>query len=101
MFGKEKVVTLRKYRPLFITVDGKVVEGKSTNWLITNRNTGSIKEFLTLGILENGFLSDDIGDIYIISNVIKITWEVIAERTIADTFREYQFWVKEEEIYCD
>jgi hypothetical protein len=100
MFKKENV-TLRKYKPVFTTTDGKVIEGKTTKWLITNRITGSVKEFLMLGVSDNGFISDDLGDIYILYNIIKVSWDVVAEKVVKDTFREYQFWVNEEEACQD
>jgi hypothetical protein len=100
MFKKENV-TLRKYKPVFTTTDGKVIEGKTTKWLITNRIAGSVKEFLMLGVSDNGFISDDLGDIYILYNIIKVSWAVVDEKVVKDTFREYQFWVNEEEVCQD
>lgn len=92
LFEKEKI-NIRKYKPVFITVDGKEHEGHEYNWIIVNRLKCSAPEYIMIDIRSDGFLRDKEGIMYILSNIISIDWRIVEEREIEDNYSEYQVYI--------
>jgi len=94
LFEKEKI-NIRKYKPVFITVDGKEHEGLEYNWIIINRLKCSAPEYIMIDVTSDGYLRDKEGIMYILSNIISIDWQVIEEKIVEDTFDEFEVYVKD------
>lgn len=93
LFKKEKV-TLCRYKPIFITVDGKKHEGRTSDWVITQKIRTPVPDYLMLDIKEDGYVKDNFGNMYILSNIICIEWQRVEQKKVEDTFREFQIRVK-------
>jgi hypothetical protein len=93
LFKKEKV-TLCRYKPVFITIDNKIHEGKTSDWVIVQKVRTPVPDYLMLDVKEDGYIKDELGDMYILSNIICITWKKAEQKKVEDTFREFQIRVK-------
>jgi hypothetical protein len=92
LFEKEKI-NIRKYKPVFITVDGKEHEGPEYNWIIINRLKCSAPEYIMIDVTSDGYLRDKKGIMYILSNIISIDWQVVEKREVEDNYSDVQVYI--------
>lgn len=91
---KKDNVTVKKYKPIFITVDNVKHEGLEYNWAIADRLKCSIPEYIMLDIKSDGYIEDENKIMYPLSNIISIEWKLSKEMIVEDNFSEYQVYVK-------
>lgn len=92
LFEKPKI-KIQKYKPVFITVDGKEHEGPEFNWIIPCRIKCTPSKYIMYDISSDGYLRDKEGIMYILNNIISIDWQVIEEREVEDKYSEYQVYI--------
>jgi hypothetical protein len=90
---KRDIITLRQYQPIFGTIDGVRHEGVIYNWAILERLRVSVPEYLMIDINSDGYIMDKDRVMYPIHNVKSITWEIVRERKMEDTFNDYTIFV--------
>lgn len=92
LFEKPKI-KIQKYKPVFITVDGKEHEGPEYNWIIPSRIKCSPSKYIMIDVKSDGYLEDKDGVMYILSNIISIDWQVAEEKEVEDKWSDYQVYV--------
>lgn len=88
-------INIRKYKPVFITVDGKEHEGPTYNWIIPSRIKCTPPTYIMYDVSSDGYLRDKEGVMYILSNIISIDWQVVEEKEVEDKYSEYQVYISE------
>lgn len=88
-------VTLRRYYPIFTTVDNATHKGITYEWGIAERLRCSIPEYIMAKIKEDGYMRDDNENMFPLANIVKITWVLDGEITTPDVFGENQVWVSD------
>lgn len=91
-------VTLQKYKPYFVTVDGVRHEGLNYCWCIAERLRCSIPEYIMVDLRSDGYIEDQDLLMHPLSNVISIEWKLIDEKTVEDRFSQYQIFVTTKEL---
>ena len=81
---KEKEVTIKKYKPYFITTDEKKHEGATYGWYVADRLNCTVPQYLMSFIREDGYIEDRSGIMYLLSNVMSIEWYLVEESTIKE-----------------
>ena len=97
LFEKEKI-TVQKFKPFFVTVDGIEHEGLNYKWGITNRLLCTIPEYIMIDIEENGYIKDKNEIMYPLTNIVSIEWKLLEEKIIEDNFSKYQIFVTTKEL---
>jgi hypothetical protein len=97
-FFKKDIVTLKKYKPTFITVDGKEHEGIEYNWAVIERLKCSVPEYIMVDINSDGYIEDEKKIMYPLANVISINWKVVGELQVEDYFDEYTIFVSHSKV---
>jgi hypothetical protein len=92
---KNPKIKIQKYKPVFITVDGKNHEGPEYNWIIPSRIKCSPSTYIMYDVSSDGYLRDKEGIMYILSSIISIDWRVIEEREVEDTYDEFKVYIKD------
>ncbi len=92
LFEKPKI-KIQKYKPIFITVDGKEHEGQTYNWIIPSRIKCTPPTYIMYDVSSDGYLRDKEGILYILNNIISINWQVVEEREVEDKYSEYQVYI--------
>lgn len=95
---KKDNVTVKKYKPLFITVDNVKHEGLECNWAIEDRLICSIPEYIMLNIKSDGYIEDENRIMYPLSNIISIEWKLLKEIIVEDNFDKYKIFLTTEEL---
>ena len=90
---KKDIVTLRKYKPVFVTTDGVKHEGQTYNWAIVERLRCSIPKYIMIDVNSDGYIEDKEKVMYPLTNVISIEWELIKEVKRDDNFNDYTIFV--------
>lgn len=90
----EPTVDVRKYKPVFTTIDNVVHEGYVYNWIILQRVTDAL-DYLMCDVKADGYLRDTQNIIYPLSAILSIKFEVVDERRVQDTFGSSQVCVRE------
>lgn len=90
---KKEIVTLRKYRPIFVTTDGVKHEGQTYNWGIVERLRCSIPKYIMIDIKSDGYIEDNKKVMYPLTNVVSIEWELVKELKLEDNFGDYTIFV--------
>lgn len=99
---KKKMVTVKKFRPVFTTIDGNAHIGMEYKYGIVNRLSCSIPEFMMIRIKDDGYLKDNESVMYPLANIISIDWKLEDKREIEDKFDQFTIFVSEEEFGgCD
>lgn len=86
-------IKIQRYKPVFVTVDGKEHEGLTYNWIIPTRIKCSPSTYIMYGVSSDGYLKDKEGVMYILSNIISIDWQVVEEKEVEDKYSEYQVYI--------
>jgi hypothetical protein len=86
-------IKVQKYKPVFVTVDGKEHEGPVYNWIIPSRIKCSPSTYIMYDVSSDGYLKDKDGVMYILSNIISIDWQIAEEKEIEDKYSEYQVYI--------
>ena len=94
---KKEIVTLKKYKPIFTTTDGKVHEGHEYKWAIEERLRCSIPEYLMIDIKSDGYIKDVNDIMYMLTNVISIEWKLLKDAMTEDTFNSHTIFVNDVE----
>lgn len=94
----DKKVTVQKYKPLFTTVDDKTHEGLVSKWVITDRLSCTVPEYLMIDIKSDGYMLDINKIMYPLQNIKSIKWELLDEKSVPDKFSSYQIFVKKREL---
>lgn len=97
LFKKEKV-TLQKYKPFFVTVDGVRHEGLEYNWVIKDRLRCTVPQYLMIDIKSDKYIEDKNGIMYMLTKVFSIEWKLIKEKTVEDNFNVYQISASDDEV---
>jgi len=97
LFKKDKV-TLQKFKPFFVTVDGVQHEGSCYNWGILDRLRCSVPEYIMIDIKSDGYIEDKNKIMYPLFNVVSIEWKLLEEKVVEDNFRDYQVFVTTKEL---
>jgi hypothetical protein len=97
-FFKKDIVTLNKYKPTFITVNGQEHTGVEYNWAIVERLKCSIPEYIMVDINSDGYIEDENKIMYPLANVVSIKWNLVGEMTVEDYFDEYSIFVSNSKI---
>ena len=92
-FFKKDIVTLKRYKPVFTTVDGKRHEGRTYNWAIEERVRCTIPQYIMIDIKSDGYIEDKEKIMYPLTNVLSIEWAVVGEVQLEDKFSEYSVFV--------
>lgn len=95
--NEKKKVTLQKFKPFFITIDGVEHEGLEYSWYISERLI-SVTEYIMVDIKRDQYIKDKNEFMYMLSNVISIRWELLEEKIVEDNFSEYIAKVTTEEL---
>ena len=100
MFRKveKRKVTVQKFKPFFVTTDGRIHEGVHSNWYIADRINCTVPQFIMIDIKSDGYIEDEYGVMYPLTNVVSIKWELLDERIVEDNFDEYDVFVSTEEL---
>lgn len=91
-------VTLKRYYPVFTTVDNATHKGVTYRWGIVERLRCSIPEYIMATIKEDGYMRDDNDNMFPLTSIVKITWVLDGEITVPDMFGEYQVWVSDTQV---
>lgn len=86
-------IKIQRYKPVFVTVDGKEHEGTTYNWIIPTRIKCSPSTYIMYDVSSDGYLKDKKGVMYILSNIISIDWRVVEEKEVEDKYSEYQVYI--------
>ena len=97
-FSETKEVTIQKYKPIFITIDGNKHEGTIYNWCIANRLNCKVPVYLMDLVLEDKYIKDKDGIMYFISNILSVEWKLIEERVVEDNFKYYKNFITDKEL---
>ena len=95
---KKKIVTVEKYRPVFMTVDGNLHAGLEYKYGITNRLRCSIPEYIMIDITRDEYIQDNCNVMYPLANVVSIDWQLVDTKEIEDKFGEYTIFVSAEAV---
>ena len=95
---KKRKVTVQKFNPFFVTTDGKIHKGVDSNWYIADRINCTVPQFIMIDIKSDGYIEDEYGVMYPLTNVVSIKWELLDEIIIEDNFGEYNVTVTTEEL---
>lgn len=95
---KKDNVTVKKYKPLFVTVDNIKHEGFEYNWAIVDRLRCSVPEYIMIDIKSDGYIEDKNGIMYPLSNIISIEWKVLKEMVVEDNFDEFKIFLTTKEL---
>ena len=91
---KKEMVTIQKYKNLFVTVDGVEHEGPNYSWAIKDRLwRRNVPEYIMIDIKSDDYVYDKDFVMYPLSNVISIEWVLVEERTVEDNFGKYDIYV--------
>lgn len=96
LFKKEKV-TLQKYKPFFVTVDGVRHEGLEYKWAIKEK-IDNVPKYFMYDIKSDKYIEDKNGIMYMLNNIISIEWKLIKEKIVEDNFNVYQISVSDDEV---
>ncbi len=88
-------IKVQRYKPVFVTVDGREHEGPTYNWIIPSRIKCSPSTYIMYDVSSDGYLKDKEGVMYILSNIISIDWQIVEEREVEDKYSEYQVYISE------
>jgi hypothetical protein len=88
-------IKIKKYKPVFVTVDGREHEGPTYNWIIPSRIKCDPSTYIMYDVSSDGYLRDKEGVMYILSNIISIDWQVVEEKEVEDRYSEYQVYISE------
>ena len=86
-------IKIQRYKPFFVTVDGKEHEGSTYNWIIPARIKCSPSTYIMYDVSSDGYLRDENGVMYILSNIISIDWRVVEEKEVEDKYLAYQVYI--------
>ena len=95
---KKRKVPVQKFKPFFVTTDGRIHECADYNWCIADRINCTIPQFIMIDIKSDGYIEDEYGVMYPLTNVVSIKWELLEERIVEDNFGEYNVTVTTEEL---
>ena len=95
---KKNIITLRKYKPSFITTDGNKHEGRVYRWAIKERLKCSIPQYLMIDITSDGYIEDKEEIMYPLANIISIEWEVVKEIRVEDRFSEFDTFINDQDL---
>ena len=94
----KKTVTLRKFRPVFTTVDGNNHIGWEYKYGIVERLLCTIPEYIMIDIKRDGYIKDHRNVMYPLANIISIDWTLEDEKVAEDKFSEWTVFVSEKEV---
>ena len=95
---EKKKVTIQKFKPFFVTIDGAQHEGLNYGWGIADRLLCPIPEFIMIDIESDGYIKDKDKVMYPLSNIVSIEWKLLEERIVPDNFSKYQIYVTTKEL---
>ena len=101
LFKKEfskNMVTLQKFKPVFTTVDGHKHIGFEYHYGIVERLRCSVPEYIMIDIKNDGYLEDNDGVMYPLTNIVSIDWQLVDEKKVEDKFGEYQTCVTTKDV---
>lgn len=87
-------ITVRKYRPVFTTIDNVVHVGYEYNWIILQRVINAL-DYLMCDVKADGYLRDTQDIIYPLTAILSIKFEIVDEQKVQDTFDSSQICVRE------
>ena len=96
---KKEKVTLQKYKPFFVTVDGVRHEGLEYKWVIKESlRSRSVPEYIMCYVKDDGYIKDKNDIMYPLTSVVSIEWELAKEKIVEDNFGMYQVFVSNDEV---
>lgn len=95
---KKKMIAVKKFRPVFTTIDGNTHLGVAYNYGIADRLTCSIPEFLMSYTTDDGYLKDNKNVMYPLANIVSIDWKLEDEKEIEDRFGEFTIFITQEDV---
>lgn len=95
---EKKMVTVQKFRPVFVTVDGNTHIGCEYKYGIANRLRCSVPEYIMIDIKSDGYLKDHRNVIYPLTNIVSIDWQLEDQKEIEDKFDMYTIFLSNEEV---
>lgn len=96
---KVKTICLQKFRPIFVTTDGKKHEGCKYKYANADGLLCSVPEYLMKCNKSDGYMEDMQGIMYPLQNIISITWELVGEKIVLDNFNhDWQIFFSNEEV---
>ena len=90
---KKKTVTLKKFRPVFTTVDGNTHIGCEYKYGIKERLLCTIPEYIMIDIKSDGYIKDHRNVMYPLTNIVSIDWSLEDEKVVEDKFSEWIVFV--------
>jgi len=96
MVVEKKMVTLKKFRPIFTTVDGNNHIGCEYKYGIVERLLCTIPEYIMIDIKSDGYIKDNRNVMYPLTNIVSIDWTLEDEKVVEDRFSEWTVFVSEE-----
>lgn len=97
IFERENV-TIQKFKPFFITIDGVEHEGRNYNWCISDRISCTVPEYLMISIRSDKYIEDKNEVMYMLTNIISVRWELVGEKVVEDNFDRYRCFVTTKEL---
>ena len=97
IFEKEKI-TIQKFKPFFVTIDGIEHEGLNYNWGIANRLRCTIPEYIMIDIKSDGYIEDKNEIMYPLTNIVSIEWKLLEEKIVENNFDRFQIFVTTKEL---
>lgn len=95
---KRKTITLRKFKPVFTTIDGNTHIGNEYKYGIVERLLCTIPEYIMIDIKSDGYIKDHRNVMYPLANIMSIDWTLEDEKIVEDSFNMYTIFVSEKEL---
>jgi len=97
MFTKH-YIELEKWRPVFKTTDGIVHYGSESKWAKVSGLCCTIGEYLMIDIVSNGYIEEDNGTMYPMTNVLSVNWEQVDRTEVKDKLPEFNIFFTDSDI---
>lgn len=96
---KPKIITMKQFTAKFVTTDSFEHEtGKQWNFIAEDYLYSSGPDYLMIGIKSRGYIKDEKGLMYPLTNVLSIEWSVVEEAIIFDKLKEFEVFATKEEV---
>ncbi|MDF2885574.1 MAG: hypothetical protein K0R54_6150 [Clostridiaceae bacterium] len=87
---KEKEYSvLKKYQPVFKTVDGEIHNGQTYKWANASNLLCSVGEYLMININRSGYIEDNNSIMFPLTNVLSIEWKLLDRKTAEGDVSKY------------
>lgn len=95
-----KTLSLQRFQPFFITIDGEKHEGYDRyKWINADELIPGVPDYLMQSIVIRGYIEDKNNVMYPLNNILSIEWRLIGEKTVLDNFtHDYTIQFGDDEV---